>query len=246
MFSKYIIRTLAIFGMTFTALSSHAADPLPMGVSGSGEAGYNSSTGNTETTSVFGAVKLNYGHEDHEFKSALEVNYKSENGVQTQERYLLGLQRNQFYDVERSYYSFIAGQFENSRFEEIDLDASLSLGLGKRLYQTEQTNFTGEIGLGYQSTTFTKAAGGDTVNQAIARLKLDFNHKFNEQVTFSQDLIVLAGNERTKLETNTGIKIKVADNMNVKAGYKYRHNNNPPTGIKEADSQTTLTLIYDF
>jgi len=85
---------------------------------------------------------------DSEIKSIIEANYKSEDGTTTQERYLLDLQRNQFYDIERSYYSFIAGEFVNSRFESIDLDATLSLGLGKKLYQTDDTTLTGEIGLG--------------------------------------------------------------------------------------------------
>jgi len=245
MFSTRSITTIVLVGATFIPLSTLASEQ-PMGLSGSGEAGYNSSTGNTTTTSMLGAIKLNYNQERSEIKSIIEVNYKSEDGTKTQERYLFDLQRNQYYDIERSYYSFIAGQFENSRFENIDLDATLSLGLGKKLYQTDDTTLTGEIGLGYQSTTLTKSAGGDTTDQTIARLKVDFNHKINAQLAFSQDLLVLAGSDRTKIETNTGLKAKVADNMNVKLGYKYRHNDNPAANTKKTDTQTTLTLIYDF
>jgi len=248
MFSVRTINTLALIGsVSLMPLSIHAADPQALGLSGSGEAGYNSSTGNTTTTSVFGAIKLNYNQIDHELKSILEVNYKSENDIQTQERYLLDLQRNHFYNEARSFYSFVGGKFENSRFEDIDLDAVLSLGLGKTLYQTEQSNLTGEIGLGYQSITYTSAAGGNSTDQMIGRLKLDFNHQINEQVTFSQDALLLTGSEQTKLETNTGLKVKVADNMNVKLSYKYRHNDSPATtSLKKTDTQTTLTLIYDF
>lgn len=247
MLSTRSINAFAFIGMTLIPLSSIAADPQSLGLSGSGEAGYNSSTGNTTTTSVFGAIKLNYNKAHSELKSILEVNYKSENDIQTQERYLLDLQQNHFYDEDRSYYSFIGGQFENSRFEEIDLDATLSLGLGKRLYQTDSTMLTGEIGLGFQSTTLTSAAGGKTTDQTIGRLKLDFNHKINDMVTFSQDALLLAGSNRTKFEANTGFKVKVADNMNVKAAYKHRYNDNPAAAnIKKTDTQTTLTLIYDF
>jgi len=247
MLSTRSINTFAFIGMTLIPLSSLAADPESLGLSGSGEAGYNSSTGNTTTTSAQAAIKLNYNQTDHELKSIFEVNYKSENNVQTQERYLLDLQRNQFYDEDRSYYSFVAGQFENSRFEEIDLDATLSLGLGKRLYHTDNTTLTGEIGLGFQSTTLSSAAGGKTTDQTIGRLKFDFNHKINEMVTFSQDALILAGSNRTKFEANTGFKVKVAANMSVKASYKYRYNDKPAAAnIKKTDTQTALTLIYDF
>jgi putative salt-induced outer membrane protein len=248
MFLVRPINTLALIGsISLMSLSIQAAEPQALGFSGSGEAGYNSSTGNTTTTSMFGAIKLNYNQVGHELKSILEVNYKSENDIQTQERYLLDLQRNHFYNEARSYYSYVGGKFENSRFENIDLDAVLSVGLGKTLYQTERTNLTGELGLGYQSITYTSAAGGNSTDQIIGRLKLDFNHQINEQVTFTQDALLLAGSDRTKLETNTGLKVKVANSMNVKLGYKYRHNDKPATAsLKKTDTQTTLTLIYDF
>ena len=245
MLSTRTLKTLTLVSLSFCSLSAYAEEK-PLGFSGNGEAGYNSTTGNTSNTSMYGAIKLNYNETTHEFKSLFEVNYKTENGDQTQERYLMDLQRNHFYNAARDYYSFINAQFENSRFENIDLDASLSLGLGKKLYQTDRTVLTGEAGIGYQSTSYSKAGGGETEDQAIGRLKLDLVHKLNDMVDFSQDIIYLAGSDRTKIETNTGLKVKVADNMNVKAGYKFRHNDKPAANVKKTDTQTTLTLIYDF
>lgn len=245
MFSIRSLKPIAILGISLVPFATHAED-APLGFHGSGEAGYNSSTGNTKATSLLGAIKLNYNQTDSEFKSIFEVNYKTEDGEKTQERYSMDLQRNQYYALDRNFYSFVNGKFANSRFENLDLDATLSLGVGKSLYKTNETLLTGEAGVGYQSTSYTKAGGGDTDNQAIGRLKLDFTHKINAMVNFTQDVIYIAGSERSELETNTGFKVKVSDNMNVKAGYKYRHNDKPATGVKKTDTQTTFTLIYDF
>ncbi|GKT12344.1 MAG: putative salt-induced outer membrane protein [Thiomicrorhabdus sp.] len=234
--------TLSLFGLPNIGFSGEN----PMGFNGNGEAGFSDSTGNTISTSFYSALKLNYNQKHNELKSIFELNYKSENSVQTQERYLIDLQNNRYYNAEHSYFSYIGGQLEKSRFEGIELNSTLSLGLGKSIIKNSDTNLIGEVGIGQNSTRYTQGSGGNTNNQTIARAKLNFNHQINAQVTFLQDLTYLTGNDQSKIESNTGFKIKVADQMNLKASYKYRHNDNPATGVEKTDTQTALTLIYDF
>ena len=215
------------------------------GLSGSGELGFSDSTGNTVNTSFYGALKLNYTQENYTLKSLIEGNYKSEDGTQTEERYIVDLQGNRYYNADKSYYSFIGTRFEKNKFADIDLDSTISIGLGKSLYKTKDTYLNGEIGLGYQNTDYS-TQGTKSDSQTVGIAKLDFSHAINEQVKFTQDLSVTSGENSTKVETNTGFKIKVAEKMNLKATYKYRHNDNPAAGTKKTDTQTMLTLIYDF
>ncbi|MCF6345983.1 MAG: DUF481 domain-containing protein [Thiomicrorhabdus sp.] len=248
----FSIRSLAAAMMVNTAFfPSHVhskEDSKPHGFYGNGEAGYNSNAGSTNNTSFYGAVKLNYREEDYELKSIFEINYKTANKVQTQERYQADLQRNQFYNSEQNYYSFVSGQFERNHLEEIDLDATALLGLGKNIYKTENTLLIGEMGIGYQSISYTVAEEKSTKNQnqITGRLKLDFTHKINDIVNFTQNIIYFTRIDHTKIETNTGFKIKVANNMGVKIAYKYRYNNKPAINIKTTNTQSSVTLIYDF
>ncbi|GAB6070237.1 hypothetical protein JCM30760_13340 [Thiomicrorhabdus hydrogeniphila] len=237
----------SLFALAFMALSvnAHANSNTSNGLSGSGELGFSNSTGNTENTAFYGALKLNYTQENYTLKSLIEGNYKSEDGTQTEERYIVDLQGNRYYNADKSYYSFIGARFEKDKFADIDLDSTFSIGLGKSLYKTKDTSLNGEIGLGYQNTDYS-TQGTKSDSQTVGIAKLDFNHAINEQVKFTQDLSVTSGENSTKLESNTGFKIKVAEKMNLKATYKYRHNTNPAAGTKETDTQTMLTLIYDF
>jgi len=247
MFSIRSLAAVIMFNTAFIPSLVHSKeDTESHGFYGNGEAGYNSSAGSTSNTSFYGAVKLNYREEDYELKSIFEVNYKTTNNVQTQERYQAELQRNQFYNSKKNYYSFVAGQFERNRFEEIDLDATVLLGLGKNIYKTENTLLIGEVGIGYQSISYTVAEEESTKNQITGRLKLDFTHKINDIVDFTQNIIYFTRIDHTKIETNTGFKIKVADNMGVKIAYKYRYNNKPAINIKTTNTQTSVTLLYDF
>ncbi|WEJ61555.1 DUF481 domain-containing protein [Thiomicrorhabdus lithotrophica] len=238
-----VTSALTVSLLSFSAFS--ATSNSENALSGSGELGFSDSTGNTVNTSLYGALKLNYTQKNYIIKSAIEANYKSENGTQTEERYIVDIQGNRYYSANKSYYSFVGAKFEKNQFADIELDSTFSLGLGKNLYKTEATLLTGEIGLGYQNTDYV-TQGVESKSQGVGLAKLDLTHKINAQVLFTQNLAISAGEEQTKIESNTGFKVKVAEKMNLKASYKIRHNDKPAAGTEKTDTQTMLTLIYDF
>lgn len=213
------------------------------GLKGSGEFGYTNNTGNTESTAIIGAVKLDYIQPIYEVKTAFEVNNKSEDGVQTQERYVADLQYNRFYADDKSYYSFVQARFETDDFADLNLDSLYSLGMGKTFIKDDIRSFKAEAGIGFQSIDYITAEDSD---QIAARLKGEYTHQINEQMAFSQDAIITGGSEQSKLEANTGLKVSMAENLNLKAGFKYRTVSDVAPGVEKVDTQTTLTIIYDF
>ena len=222
------------------------SSPIAMAqFSGSGELGYSNNTGNTENSALYAALKMKYEQEKYLLKSLIESSYKSENGDETEERYLLDLQADYFYSPDKSIYSFAGARFEQNKFEDIDLDSTFSLGLGNKFVKTEKTEITGEVAIGYQNTDFI-TKGIDSDSQTVGIAKLIASHQLNQQVSLLQDLSITTGAERTKFESNTGVKVKVSDKANLKLSYKYRNNDNPADGAKETDTQTLVTLTYDF
>lgn len=238
-------QTTSLIIASVLALAPSVALSNEAELTGTGELGFSDSTGNTVSTSLYTALKLAYNKENYTIKSALELSYKSENGTQTEERYAFDSQVNRYYSADKSYYSFVGVKLEKSVFEDIELDSTLSVGLGKTLYNTEATNLNGQLGAGYQNTDYI-TAGSTSQSQVAYIAKLDLSHKINQQVNFTQDLSYATGTEQTKIESNTGFTIKVAEKMNLKAAYKYRNNSNPAAGAKKTDTQTLLTLTYDF
>ncbi|MDG6772982.1 DUF481 domain-containing protein [Thiomicrorhabdus sp. ZW0627] len=224
-------------------LSANAFAGDKLGLQGAGELGYTNTTGNTESSAIYGALKIDYIQNVYEFKSAFEINNKSEDGKQTQERYVADLQYNRFYAKNKDYYSFIQARFEEDKFADLDLDSMLTVGMGKTFIKDEKTLLRAEAGIGYQSTNYVVA---DDIDQVIGRLKGDYSYAFNPHVKFTQDAIIYTGGEQTKLETNTGIKVKMMESLSLKATYQYRSNSDPAPGVKKVDTQTIVTLMYDF
>lgn len=212
---------------------------------GSGELGYSNSTGNTENSSLYASLKLGQELEKLKFSGAFETSFKTENKQETEERYLIDLKADYFLSKDKSFYSFAGLKFEKNEFEDINLETTTSLGLGKTLYQSEASKLTGEIGLGHQNTDYV-SSGTETESQTVTIGKLSYNQQINEFVEFIQDLMVSKGSEQTKTEANTAFKVKVAEKANLKVSYKYRHNDTPAENTKKTDTQTLVTLTYDF
>lgn len=216
-----------------------------LGWHGSGEAGYNGKTGNTVSENIFARLKVNHSTQKTEFKSLVEVENKSESNIRTSERYVLDLQGNYYFTDQRDYYSFANARGEKDRFADIDLDYTLTVGLGKQLIKTDTTHLAGEAGLGYQDVTYLQAKQNN-FNQASFRAKLDFKHAFNDIVSFNQDALYFAGEKQYKIETNTSLQAALNSRFSVSAGYKYRYTSKPAAGKKKEDGETLISLIYKF
>lgn len=238
-------KTLLAAALTMTFNGAAQAEDSK-GFAGNGEFGYSSTSGNTESDSLYAALKLQYTRSADEILAGIEANSQSEDNNTTQERYLIDLQYNRYFSASKDFYGFVTGRFENNRFEGLDLDSTYSVGLGKQLFKNDAMSLKGEAGVGYQIVDFTQDFGGQTEEQAVIRGKLDYQYTINQNVDFVQDLIITDGSEQMKTEANTAVKVKLAEQMRLKAGFKYRHNSDPAAGADKVDTQTLLTLTYDF
>lgn len=236
-------QTFILASTALLAVASFNAYADDNGLKGSGEFGFTQNTGNTVSKSMLGGLKLDYIQPAYEVKSAFSVSHKTEDKETTEQRYVADMQYNHFYSEDKGFYSFAQTRFESDDFADLDLDSLFTIGLGKTFIKDERVRLNGEASIGYQHTDYIVEKN---IDQMVARLKADFAYKFNNQVTFLQDAVVFTGENQTKLETNTGLKVRMSSNLNLKAGFQYRTNSDPAPGVKKDDTQTTLTVIYDF
>lgn len=216
-----------------------------LGFHGSGEAGFNQKTGNVDSESLLARLKLNYSQTQTDYKSLLEIENKTEEDIKISERYVLDLQADRYFTKDKNYYAFANTRGEQDEIAGLSQDLSLTLGLGKVLYRTEQTRLSTELGLGYQEVEYVTDTESD-FNQTTGRIKLDLNHKFNDKVRFVQDLTYFTGAEQYKTESNSSLRAALNSKLSVSTSYKYRYNSNPADAAEKTDTETNLSLIYNF
>lgn len=221
------------------------AETDQLGFHGSGEAGFNQKTGNVESESLLARLSLNLNQKQTDYKSLLEIENKTEEDNKISERYVLDLQADRYFNEDRNYYAFANTRGEQDKIAGLDQDLSLTLGLGKVLYRTNKSRLSTELGLGYQEVDYVNNPEND-FSQTTGRAKLDFSHRFNENVRFVQDLTYFTGNEQYKTESNSSLRVALNSKLSVSTSYKYRYNSNPADSAKKTDTETNLSLIYSF
>ncbi len=241
---KQAIKIVAIATLLVPTLSW--AKNIQLGLTGSGEAAYSASTGNTVASALYTALKLNYSQETYKLKILIEANNKSENNIQIKERYAGGLQGDVYFPNQPKAYGFAQSRWENDRLADIDLNSYYIAGLGYHFIKSKKIKLHAEIGVGYQAENYTPNTPTPNFSQAMSKLRGDFSYKFNDSVEFSQDATEYYGSIQAKFESNTSIQASVSDAFKLKMSYKYRYNTNPAVDKVKEDSETYFGIIYDF
>ena len=209
--------------------------------SGSAELGASLSTGNSQTSSLNGQLKLKYesGPWSHRFK--LSTLQAREDGNATANRTVGELSTRYAYD-ERNY-AFDSLRASHDAFSGYSYQASVAAGLGRKFWVSERGELTAELGPGYRRS---KIKNGQTENNLIGRANAHLTYKISDTAKFEQSLTMLAGSANTELESETGLSVNVTKTVALKVAYTVQHNSHVPAGTKKTDTFTSVNLVYAF
>lgn len=209
--------------------------------SGSVEAGYLASQGNSKSSSANAAFSASYNHESwtHSVKASAKTSSSSD--VTTGERYTAALKT----ALATSEFDYLFGaiNFDKDRFGGFDQRLSESAGYGRQILKSEQQNLTAEIGVGARQTESTT---GVDVSETIGRGNLAYSYAFLAGAKFSQTLLVESGEESTFAESVTSLAMPLVQNVSLNLAYTVKHNSVVAAGTKHSDSYTAINVGYTF
>lgn len=250
---------------------SDTASSITQGWSGSATLGASSATGNSESSSISGSIRLGktVGKWEHllfgtVFKgnSSIVIEERDETGAvvidegtgfpvrrivkgDDSDRIALGYQP-KYYWRERTYFFGIL-DWETDEPANIDSATRQVIGVGHKFYNNETGFFSGEAGFGNKNLS---QVFGDDIDGGIGYLGLNFVRRFNDTATFNADLRADFGDDNTFTEIGLGLAFKVAEGMALKISHFTRNNSditdsgNPLSS--SGDSVTSLNLVFDI
>jgi len=246
---KYIAKIVAASLLLLaTSVNAHEeeAEEEPKGPwEGTGELGFVSTTGNTESTAA--NLKLNFIRTGkswrHRFSGTALMT--SEDGDKDNERYTMEVQS----DRKLSEVSWLFGSFrwDADKFGSYDPQMSLTTGYGHQLMKSEKHSLKGEIGAGYRNLE--ARVSGDTNSEFIGRFLLDDSWQMFASTLWTNRLLVEAGSSNTFTQFNSGLAVAMNSKFAVKLGYEVRHNTDVPDDIEDSEKTDTITsvnLVYNF
>lgn len=243
LFSKTSQITLLTTGLLLGA-QAHAAE-----WKGEAELGYIMKGGNSESSTLNSKLKLTKEIEKWKHMGRLEASNSSVTNkvdgesvtVRSAEKYVAEAKSD--YKINDRSYVFGLVNYQEDKFSSFKYESVISAGYGLKAIKNDTMELDFEVGPGYRSI---KDLNDNKDSEAILRLGEKFNWKISDTSQFEQSLTVDNGDENTISELKAAIKSNIVKNFALKVGYGLKYTDKVADGTKHADTETTITLVYNF
>lgn len=243
---RFPVLGLALLGALLTV-------PAHADWKGKGEAGLVIASGNTETKTA--NAKARMSRQDGEWKNTFGLAglYASDDVGATAQRWELESQSD--YNFGPKTFWFGGARYEQDEFSGFEHQATLSTGFGRKFAETERTQFTGTLGVGYKiietrdafdDDTGALVTPGERREDGVLRGTLDYDHRLTETTSLLDKFVVESGEDNTFLQNELSLQVKMLEALALAVGYAVRHNTDPPFGFKKTDTLTTINLVYEI
>lgn len=211
--------------------------------SGKGEFGLVVSRGNSDTETL--NLGLQFERKSEKWRNQLRLTAlrATDDGDLNAERYTMGYKSG--YNFSERSYLFGALRYDQDEFSSNDYQASVSIGYGRQLLDTEAHQLSMELGPGVRRTA-PKDPLQPTETNVIARLSGDYAWTISETASLTNVLLVESGSNNTFAENELALNVAINSRFALKLSGAVRHNTDVDPGVEKTDTLTTANLVYKF
>lgn len=207
---------------------------------GSVDAGYTSSGGNSNSSTLTGAMtgKKTSGKFTHHIET--RGKNTAESNLRTGESYRVSGKED--IALGAANYLFVTGAWEKDRFNGLEWQATAAAGYGHKLIDSASQQLSLEAGPGYRHDEL--VAGND--DSAVFYAAADYNWKVSENTQFTQRLTAEDGETNTITRSLSELAVKMNSRLALKLKLEIRRVDEPLPGTKNSDRTTTVALAWSY
>jgi len=198
-------------------------------------------TGNTKSDNV--KVKVDSTREGEKYRNNVHFDTlrSSKDSTKTAQKLYGSYQLDFKFDDDRSLFGRVA--YEDDLFSGYDYQADLSVGYSQRLIHDEIHSLSADVGVGYRSSGL---AGGGDESEGLLRLAGKYTWKISENALFKQLLSTELGSQSNITRSESSLQTTVVGDLAMKLTVAMKHNSDVPAGSKKTDTESSVTLVYQF
>ena len=219
-------------------------EPPPPVWFGKAELSYVGTTGNTDTSSLGGALELNYKPTPWLFTLKAAYLHAATDGVTTAESFAGGLKATR--DLTPRLDVFGGALDYRNTFAGIDGRYGGEAGAGYKIVNEKTLHLRAQGGFGY---THESRVDATALNYATGQAGFDFGWKFSKSAEFTETFSWTDNLDNTSdwyLASVTGITADLTKIFALKASYTYLYDDVPVPGFKKRDTITSVALVAKF
>jgi len=253
-FSQFL-KYAAFAGAVTIALPVHAQDASENGWSGECSLSAGVTTGNTETTDLGLGVDATRTMNLWKIGLQATADYGETDGDETKNRIFLGTNLDrQFND---RLFGFGQLTYERDEFSGFDSRAFIGGGLGYELLNGDATQWTVRGGPGLKIDEIEAVLDASTVPPTVlseatteesfgATAASNFAHKFNDNVSFTNDSTLVYADTSTQIGNIAAITASLTNTLSARVSFEVRHDTDPVDGFESTDTISRVSLVYGF
>ena len=198
-------------------------------------------SGNTEERNLKFNGDTTRDGETMKHKAHLDALRNSRDGITTAQKYYAYYQADFKLADHHSLYGRLG--YTDDDFSGFNSQTDFTAGYARKLIDNDQSTLDGSIGVGIRSS---ELATGDTEDESIVRLALDYVHNIGESAVFKQSLSSEIGSDSTISRSETSLSANVSGSLAMKVSLNIKNNSEVPVGTEKTDTETAVTLVYSF
>lgn len=238
------------------ATNAQAQEEKTKGWTGQGEAGFVSTSGNTDSDSLNLGLKFAKSGEIWDHAISLNAYQASTEGNDTADSKSAGytLKRN----LTKRSNLFLDFNYLDDDFDGFTEQLSASFGYGYKVFNGEKITWETGAGIGYRDTDellvvrdgdtneIISETEGDDLSGATFVVRSDFTAVISPTTKFVDNFKAEIGSDNTYIENDAALFVAINSSFSLKLGYLVRFNSDPAETADDTDEITSLSLVYGF
>ena len=138
---------------------------------------------------------------------------------------------------------FLFSSYEDDRLSNFDYQATIAGGWSQKVWKTDKSAFEYSIGPGY---SFSETQTGEDTSSFIVRGSLAYKWFISDTAKFTQTVSTEVGSENTKSRAESALTATISGSLSMKVSLRLDHNSDVNPGVENLDTETAVTLVYNF
>lgn len=156
-----------------------------------------------------------------------------------------------FYDFEynRTFtdrtYGFAKLQGTVDEFSAFESDTFLGFGLGYRIIDTSQVQWSVQAGPGYRVTTLDNALDADFDEAAIS-VSSNYAYNINDTTFLTNDTDIIGSDSDTVIVNEFGVNVAMSESLALRTSLATEYHTDPQPGFDDTDNSLGVSLVYSL
>ena len=217
----------------------------PSNFSGLTEFGFTYEKDNKKTQTLEGRMMLDYTEKDkYSLNTDYEFEFETEDSIQSTNKSRWQTQAD--YNLTPISTVFIRSDLNSSKYSSYDKENIYAAGYGRDIYKSKKQNLHIEVGPGYRQAVPNVGQDAVTVNEVIARVRVQYDLIFSETLELKLDTVTEIGNENNIYSASFSLQKNIYRQLYLVYDFEYKYTENVPIDTVQDEISSGLKLLYAF